>query len=40
MRGGMTISEAHNTDSSDRETIGKMIEENLKTTKETGLPFF
>lgn len=40
MRGGMTISEAYNTDYDDRATIGKVIEENLKTTKETGLPFF
>lgn len=36
----MTISEAYNTDHEDRETISKVIEENLKTTKETGLPFF
>lgn len=40
MRGGVTISEAYNLDFQDRELIGKIIESNLETTKESGLPFF
>jgi hypothetical protein len=40
MRGGMTLSEAYETTPEDREVITKLIEENLKTTNETKLPFF
>lgn len=40
MRGGITLQELYNLDSEDREIIGKIIEENLDTTKESGLPFF
>jgi hypothetical protein len=40
MRGGVTITEAYELDQSDREVIGKIIENNLETTKETGIPFF
>ena len=40
MRGGITVNEAHLLSFEDREIIGKMIEENLETTKKTGLNFF
>ena len=40
MRGGLTLSEAYETTPEDREVIAKLIEENLETTKESGLPFF
>lgn len=40
MRGGMTISEAYLLTYEDRIIIGKLIEKNLETTKESGLPFF
>jgi hypothetical protein len=40
MRGGMTIEQAYNIDSEDREIIGKLIEGNLETTNKTKLPFF
>lgn len=40
MRGGMTISEAYLLTHEDRVIIGKIIEKNLETTKESGLPFF
>jgi hypothetical protein len=40
MRGGMTITEAYNLAPDDREIIGKIIEDNLETTKKSGIPFF
>jgi hypothetical protein len=40
MRGGLTLTEAYNTDPEDRELIGKLIESNLETTNKTKLPFF
>ena len=40
MRGSISISEAHLLSIEDREIIAKIIEDNLKTTKETQLPFF
>lgn len=40
MRGGLSFSEAHNLILEDREIISKIIEENLETTKTSGLPFF
>jgi hypothetical protein len=40
MRGGLSYSEAHMLTHEERELIGIKIEENLKMTKETGLPFF
>jgi hypothetical protein len=40
MRGGMTISEAYLLSIEDREIIGKIISDNLETTKKSGLPFF
>ena len=40
MRGGVTITEAYLLDQPDRQAITKLIEDNLKTTKDSGLPFF
>lgn len=40
MRGGLSFTEAHFLTPDEREWIGKIIEENLETTKKTGLPFF
>ena len=40
MRGGITLEEAYNLCAEDKEIIGKIIKENLNTTKESGLPFF
>ena len=40
MRGGLSFTEAYELDSGDREILGKIIEENLDTTKKTQLPFF
>jgi hypothetical protein len=40
MRGGITFSEAMDLSFQDREIISTIIQDNLKTTKETGLPFF
>lgn len=40
MRGGCTIEQAYYLDPESREIIYKIIEENLETTKESGLPFF
>jgi hypothetical protein len=40
MRGGMTLSESFLLTPEDRETIGQIVEDNLKMTKESGLPFF
>lgn len=40
MRGSVSISESYLLSPEDREIIGKIVEENLKTAKETGLAFF
>ncbi len=40
MRGGVTLEEAYSLSYEDKEIIGKIIKENLNTTKESGLPFF
>lgn len=40
MRGSMTIDDAFYMSYEDRIIIGKIIEENLETTKKTGLNFF
>jgi len=40
MRGGITISEAFLLTADDRLIISALIEENLKMTKDSGLPFF
>ena len=40
MRGGVNIAEAYMLSYEDRNIIAKIIESNLETTKESGLPFF
>ena len=40
MRGSLTVEQAYQLDPESREIIYKIIEENLETTKETGLNFF
>lgn len=40
MRGGLTYEQSHMLTPEEREIIAKLIEDNLKTTKESGLPFF
>ena len=40
MRGSITLEQAYQLDYDDRVIIGKIIESNLETTKETKLPFF
>jgi len=40
MRGGMSYSESHLLTYDERQLVGKLIEENLQTTKDSGLPFF
>jgi hypothetical protein len=40
MRGSVTIEEVWQLDNEDRAIIFKIIEENLETTKKSGLPFF
>lgn len=40
MRGGLSYAEAHLLTSEERSIIGKLIEDNLETTKNSGLPFF
>ena len=40
MRGGVTYEEAYAMSPEEREIIGKVIKENLETTKKSGLPFF
>jgi hypothetical protein len=40
MRGSLTIEQAYQLDYESREIIQKIVEENLETTKKTGLPFF
>lgn len=40
MRGGITYTEAMNISPKEREIIGKIVKENLETTKKSGLPFF
>lgn len=40
MRGGMTITEAFELGVEEREIIAKIIEDNLETTKKSGIPFF
>lgn len=40
MRGGLSISEAYMLTPEDREIIGKIIDDNLETTKKTQIPFF
>jgi hypothetical protein len=40
MRGGLTYEEAMNLSPKERETIGRIVKENLETTKKTGMAFF
>jgi len=40
MRGGITYTEAMNLGHQERDIIGRLIKENLETTKKSGLPFF
>jgi hypothetical protein len=40
MRGGVTYSELMNMSVVEREIIAKIIEENLETTKKSGMAFF
>lgn len=40
MRGGITYSESLMLSHEEREIIARIIEKNLETTKESGLPFF
>ena len=40
MRGGLSYEEAMYLSQSERETIGKIIETNMETTKKSGMPFF
>jgi hypothetical protein len=40
MRGGITYAEAMQLSYRERDMIGKIVKENLETTKKSGLPFF
>jgi hypothetical protein len=40
MRGGITYNEAMQLSFNEREIIGRLVKENLETTKKSGLPFF
>lgn len=40
MRGGLTYTEAMNLGPEERGAVGRLIKENLETTKKSGLPFF
>lgn len=40
MRGGVTLDEGFALSFEDRKIISTIIEENLETTKKSGLPFF
>ena len=40
MRGGFSYVDVLNMSSEERKAISKLIEENLETTKKSGLPFF
>ena len=40
MRGGVTIDEAYSMSVEERNLAGELIQENLETSKKTGMPFF
>jgi len=40
MRGGVTYEDILNMSPRERETLGKIIEDNLETTKKSQMPFF
>lgn len=40
MRGGLSYNDALNLSVQEREAVGRLIKENLETTKKSNLPFF
>ena len=40
MRGGITYDQGMDLSMAERTMIGKIIEDNMETTKKSGLPFF
>lgn len=40
MRGGVSYGESHMMTQEERNLVSKLVEKNLETTKESGLPFF
>lgn len=40
MRGGLTYTEAMNLSPKERDIVGRIVKDNLETTKKSGLPFF
>jgi hypothetical protein len=40
MRGGLSYTEALHLSQDERSSIGKIIKDNLETTKKSGLPYF
>lgn len=40
MRGGISYNEAMTLSNDERDTISKIIKENLETTKKSGMPYF
>lgn len=40
MRGAISVDDAFAMSGEDREIVSKIVEENLETTKKSGLPFF
>jgi hypothetical protein len=40
MRGGVSYEDVLNMSSTERSSISKLIEDNLDTTKKSGMPFF
>ena len=40
MRGGVSYEDVLNMSAEERKHISKLIEENLETTKKSGMPFF
>ena len=40
MRGGVTYTDVLNMSQFERDALNKIIEENMETTKKSGLPFF
>ena len=40
MRGGVTLDEAYTLSWEDRSLISDIIQDNLETTKKSGMPFF
>lgn len=40
MRGGLNYDQAMHLSSAEREIIGKIIKDNMETTKKSGLPYF